>query len=53
MPGHHEIKQSNATVDGESGVLEKIRKTASWAYPIMKDFAGAVWPALAAALGIA
>jgi hypothetical protein len=48
----NEIKQSNETVDGGSGVLEKVRQTASWAYPIVKDFAGAVWPALAAALGV-
>jgi hypothetical protein len=47
-----EAKNTKPEVEKGSKLMEAVRKNADWAYPIVKDFVAAAWPALAGLLGI-
>jgi len=46
------VQTGNKDATNASSILKIIRENYSWAYPAVKDFAKAVWPAILTALGI-
>lgn len=46
-----EIKSGSKDAGKASGILKAVRENFSWAYPAVKDFAKAVWPAILGAIG--
>jgi hypothetical protein len=41
-----EAKQPDPSTESATSILKTLRENFSWAYPAVKDFAKAVWPAL-------
>lgn len=44
----NEVQTGNKDTSNGSSILKTIRENYSWAYPAIKDFAKAVWPAILA-----
>jgi hypothetical protein len=46
-----EVQSGSKDTNKASGILKAVRENFSWAYPAIKDFAKAVWPAILVAIG--
>lgn len=46
-----EVQSGRKDTNKASGILKAVREKFSWAYPAIKDFAKAVWPAILVAIG--
>jgi len=46
-----EIDSGRKDANRAGGILKAVRENFSWAYPAIKDFATAVWPAILVAIG--
>lgn len=46
-----ELKSGSKDASKANGILKAVRENFSWAYPAVKDFAKAVWPAILGAIG--
>lgn len=45
-----EVQSGSKDTGKASGILKTVRENFSWAYPAIKDFAKAVWPAVLGAI---
>ena len=45
-----EVQTGSKDTNKASGILKAVRENFSWAYPAIKDFAKAVWPAILVAI---
>ena len=45
-----EVQSGSKDVGKASGILKTVRENFSWAYPAIKDFAKAAWPAVLGAI---
>jgi|GEM_PF-4248480 len=45
-----EVQSGSKDTGKASGILKTVRENFSWAYPAIKDFAKAVWPAILGAI---
>lgn len=45
-----EARAAKPATEKGAGILKTVRENFSWAYPLVKDFAGVAWPALLAAI---
>jgi hypothetical protein len=46
-----QAKEPSQNISEGKGILDTVRENFSWAYPAIKDFTRAIWPALLTAIG--